>query len=90
MTTVQAPQKEKDIGQITRYLNNTFNKVTSDMERPWRGAKSGSNELYVLTRDFAYLIHEVMIGPRALLQYNIGKCNALIDSILANKRPQGK
>lgn len=77
----EAP-KEKDIGQIVRYLTSTFNQATSKLERPHRGKTSGPNKSYILQTEFAYLLNEVVMGPRSVLQKNIAECNNFIDSVV--------
>lgn len=73
-----AEPKEKDIGQIVRYLTATFNQATSRLERAAR-TKAGANQAYRLQTEFAYLLNEVMQGPRCVLQRNITLCNDFID-----------
>lgn len=81
------PQKEKDIGKIIRYLTHTFNQATSTMERPWRNHKTGAkNQLYVMQRDFAYLLNEVSMSPRCLLQKAITDCNEYIDAAMTSAK----
>lgn len=79
--TREAP-KEKDIGQIVRYLTSTFNQATSKLERPFRGKNIGPNKAYVMQTEFAYLLHEVTQGPRSVLQKNIAACNNFIDEVV--------
>lgn len=74
--------KEKDINQIVRYLTTTFNNVTSKLDRPFRGTKSGANMAYIIQTEFAYLLNELIQGPRCLLQKNIAVCNDFIDQIV--------
>lgn len=81
MAEKEAP-KEKDVGQIVRYLVSTFNQATSKLERPFRGKTSGPNRTYLLQREFAYLLNEVMQGPRCVLQRNIADCNEFIDKVV--------
>ncbi len=73
------PPKEKDIGQIVRYLTAAFNQTTSRLDRPFRGKTTGPNRLYILQTEFAYLLNEVVQGPRCILQKNIAACNDFID-----------
>lgn len=76
-------EREKDVGQIVRYLTTTFNTATAKMERPFRPAFRGPpNQLYRWQTEFAYRLHEVMVGPRAILQFNIAKCNEFIDEVV--------
>lgn len=76
------PPKEKDVGQIVRYLVSTFNQATSRLERPFRGKTGGPNRAYVLQTEFAYLLNEVVQGPRCILQKNITACNDFIDEVV--------
>lgn len=73
------PPKEKDVGQIVRYLTSAFNQTTSRLDRPFRGKSNGPNRLYVLQTEFAYLLNEVVQGPRCIMQKNIAACNDFID-----------
>ncbi len=76
-------EKEKDVGQIVRYLTTTFNTATAKMERPFRPAYTGpANQLYKWQTEFAYRLHEVIVGPRSIIQYNIAKCNEFIDEVV--------
>lgn len=75
-------QKEKDIGQIVRYLTSTFNHATQGLERPFRGKKNGPNEAYFLQTEFAYLLNELTAGPRCMLQKHIADCNEFIDQVV--------
>lgn len=77
----EAP-KEKDIGQIVRYLSGTFNQATAGMERAFRSKTQGPNEAYRLQTEFAYLLNEVVQGPRCVLQKNITACNEFIDQVV--------
>lgn len=82
MAEKEAP-KEKDIGQIVRYLGGTFNQLMSKLERATRNHKTGEmNDAYVLTREFAYLLNEVVQGPRCMLQKHITDCNNFLDSLM--------
>ena len=74
--------KEKDVGQIVRYLTSTFNQATAKLERAFRGKTTGPNEAYILQTEFAYLLNEVMVCPRSLLQRNITECNNFIDEVV--------
>lgn len=78
--------KEKDVGQIVRYLSTTFNRVTADMERPFRPATGGPNATYKLQTEFAYLLNEVVQGPRCMLQKNVALCNDFIDDLIQSRR----
>ncbi len=81
MAEKEAP-KEKDVGQIVRYLVSTFNQATSRLERAFRSKTSGPNRAYVLQTEFAYLLNEVVQGPRCILQKNIAACNDYIDNVI--------
>ena len=74
--------KEKDLGQIVRYLSSTFNQATSRIDRAYRGKTGGPNRAYVLQTEFAYLLNEVMQGPRCVLQRSIAECNDFIDQVV--------
>lgn len=71
----------KDINQIVRYLTNTFNVVTNKLDRAIR-SKTGPNLAYELQTEFAYLLNEIMQGPRGVLQKNIAACNDYIDEVI--------
>lgn len=81
MAEKEAP-KEKDIGQIVRYLTVTFNQATAKLERPFRSTTKGANVAYYLQREFAYLLNEIVQGPRCVLQKNIAACNDFIDEVV--------
>jgi hypothetical protein len=86
VNTAREPQKEKDVGQIIRYLTHTFNQATSKMERPWRNPKTGiKNQLYDMQREFAYRLNEVGQAPRCLLQKAIAECNDYIDVAISTQ-----
>lgn len=72
----------RDINQIISYLNNTFKRVTEKYDRPNWNYKTGANNLYILQTEFAYLIHEIMIGVPCMVQRNIALCNEFIDEIV--------
>ena len=74
--------KEKDVDQVVRYLTSTFNKAKSKLERAARGKETGPNRAYVLETEFAYLLNEVIQGPRSVLQKNIAECNDFIDKVI--------
>lgn len=74
--------KEKDIGQIVRYLSNTFNQATSKLERPFRSQKTGPNEAYIMQTEFAYIINELVQAPRCMQQKYISDCNDFIDQVI--------
>jgi len=71
----------KDISQIVRYLTNTFNMAISSLDRAAR-TKTGPNKAYLLQTEFAYLLNEVMQGPRSVLQKHIAICNEFIDEVI--------
>lgn len=74
--------KEKDVGQIIRYLTNTFNQATKGQEAAARAKNNGTNRQYKWETEFAYLINELTLGPRCVLQKNITECNNFIDSVV--------
>jgi hypothetical protein len=76
--------KEKDVEQVVRYLTATFNKAKAGSERAFRGKTIGPNETYVMETEFAYLINDVMQGPRCLLQKHIAMCNDFIDQVMTH------
>lgn len=81
MTEKEAP-KEKDVGQIIRYLSGTFNQATARLPRAHRSPADGPNTTYRMQTEFAYLLNEVAQGPRCLLQKNIASCNEFIDEVM--------
>jgi hypothetical protein len=93
MVEREAP-KEKDIGQITRYLTSTFNQVISKLERASRPTKGTSwqgtpNQAYLITRDFAYLLNELVQGPRCMVQKHITDCNNFLDELMQSMNAIG-
>jgi hypothetical protein len=74
--------KEKDVGQIVRYLVSTFNQATARLDRAFRSKTTGPNRTYVLQTEFAYLLNEVVQGPRCVMQKNISACNDYIDNVI--------
>lgn len=74
--------KEKDIGQVIRYLVATFNQATIKLERPFRSKETGANQAYQLQTEFAYLLNELTQGPRCMTQKYIADCNEFIDSVV--------
>lgn len=74
--------KEKDVGQIIRYLTNTFNQATRGQEAAFRAKDKTANRQYKWETEFAYLINELALGPRSVLQKNIAECNNFIDSVV--------
>lgn len=85
MSEKEAP-RERDVGQIVRYLTSTFNQVISKLEKPQRSDKNGPNESYLLTREFAYLLNEFQQGPRCLQQKHITDCNNFLDNLIQDLR----
>lgn len=81
MAEKEAP-KEKDIGQIVRYLTATFNQAAAGLDRAFRSKQGGPNRAYQLQTEFAYLLNEVVQGPRCVLQKNIAACNDYIDQLV--------
>jgi hypothetical protein len=80
--TEKEPVKEKDVGQIVRYLSSAFNQATARMERPFRSKNGGANRLYLMQTEFAYRLNEVVQGPRCMMQKHIADCNAFIDQTI--------
>lgn len=79
------PKKEIDISRSIRYLTHTFNQATSKMDRPWRNTKTGqSNALYMMQREFAYRLNEIVMAPRSVTAKAIADCNAYIDFAMTN------
>lgn len=74
-------QKEKDISQIVRYLTSTLNQALSGQDRPVR-TKAGPNNTYIIQTEFAYLLNEIMQGPKCMVQKYIADCNDFIDQVL--------
>lgn len=72
----------KDVNQIIRYLSNTFNRMTSKLERPSRSDKTGSNAAYIIQTEFAYLLNEIVMCPRCSMQKNIAACNEFLDQVV--------
>lgn len=70
--------KEKDIGQIVRYLTGTFNAATATLPRAER-VNDVSNSLYIRQTEFAYLLNELMMGPKCMQQKYITDCNEYIE-----------
>jgi hypothetical protein len=82
MAEKREPPKEKDIGQIVRYLTSTFNQVTKGQEPAFRPKEKGPNTQYLREREFAYRINELVLGPRSMQQKNIADCNNYIDTVM--------
>lgn len=80
--------KEKDVGQIIRYLTNTFNQATKGQEAAFRSSAKGANRQYKWETEFAYLLNELTLGPRSVLQKNISECNNFIDSVVTELNKQ--
>ena len=72
----------KDVNQIIRYLSTTFNRVTVKLDRPNRDKKTGPNEAYMLQTEFAYLLNEIVLGPRCGMQKSIVACNEFLDQVV--------
>lgn len=79
---VEKESKEKDVNQIVRYLVNTFNHATEHLERAFRSSTTGPNTAYLLQRDFAYLLNDLVQGPKCMLQKHIADCNDFIDDVI--------
>lgn len=86
MSQEKAPQpeapKEKDVTAAVRKHVAIFNTATSKMDRPFRGKNAGPNELYLLQREFAYLLNDIMQAPRALQQACIEKSSQFLDDLM--------
>lgn len=76
---VREPAKEKDISQIVRFLTNTFNQATANLERATRKPTGETNVLYKMQTEFAYLLNEVAMCPACVVQKHIAACNEYID-----------
>lgn len=77
-------EKEKDISQIVRYLTSTLNQVLAsapDLERPCRTHR-GPNAAYFIQTEFAYLLNDLMQGPKCMSQKYITDCNEFIDQVM--------
>jgi hypothetical protein len=74
----------KDVTQAVKNLTATFNVAINKLPRAFRGKTTGPNEAYLLEREFAYLLHEVMVGPKVLVGTNITKCNEFIEKVVAD------
>lgn len=74
--------KEKDIGQIVRYLSSTFNQATNSLERASRSKTTGPNAAYIMQSEFAYLLNELMQSPKCMQQKCISDCNGFIDQVM--------
>lgn len=76
--------KERDIDSIVRYLTTTFNAATAPLDKAFRNAKTGEQNLaYRMQTEFAYRLNEVVQGPRGVLQRNIAECNDYIDQAIS-------
>lgn len=71
--------KEKDINAIVNHLSAVFNNSISKLPRAFRTPSGEANKAYKLETEFAYLLNELMQGPRALQQKNITEINDFID-----------
>lgn len=82
-----APQ-ERDVDSIVRYLTTTFERTCRDLERASATFENGkliANEKYYLQREFAYLLHELTMGPKSVIQRSIAECNNLINQVLTKR-----
>jgi hypothetical protein len=75
-------EKEKDVHQIVRYLTSTLNQAMTGHDRPYRDDRKGANASYIIQTEFAYLLNEVMMCPRCMLQKSISDCNEFIDQVI--------
>lgn len=83
MFVAEKPEtKEKDVGQIIRYLTNTFKQATRGQDAANRTNEKGANRQYTWETEFAYLTNELTLGPRCVLQKNIAECNNFIDEVI--------
>lgn len=73
--------KERDINGIVRYLTATFATASNKLPRAAR-TTDGPNDTYKFQTEFAYRLHEVMVGPKGALQRNIALCNEFIDFVI--------
>ncbi len=73
----------KDVDKIVRYLSNTFNMVTKELDKAIWTTVKGANEAYTMQTEFAYLINEIMLCAPCVIQKNISACNEFIDSVAA-------
>lgn len=76
--------KEKDINAIVHHLSSVFNNNLSKLPRAFRSRSGEANEAYILETEFAYLLNELMQGPRALQQKNIAEINNFIDRVVSD------
>lgn len=77
----------RDVTQIVRYLTTTLNNAMSSvgMERPLRTDANGANDAYKVTTEFAYILNEIVQGPRCMQQKYITDCNEVINQVLSYK-----
>lgn len=80
--TPQDAPKEKDVTAAVRKHVAIFNTSTSGMERPFRGKHLGTNRLYLLQREFAYLLNDIIQAPRALQQACIDRSSQFLDDLM--------
>jgi hypothetical protein len=76
----------KDVGQIIRYLTNTFNRVTVSLDKAVRD-KNGANQAYRLQTEFAYLLNEISQSQPSVTQKHIANCNNFIDQVMQDLNP---
>jgi len=74
--------KEKDLGAIVHYLSSVFNNQVVRLPRAFRGKNGGANEAYKLETEFAYLLNELMQGPKSMQQKYITDINNFIDGVV--------
>jgi hypothetical protein len=77
-------QKEVNIDQVVRYLTYTFDKATQKMGKAMRYKDPETKSIvktlaYQYQVDFCYLINEIQMGPKCLIQKAISDCNELIE-----------
>lgn len=82
--------KEKDLTSIVHYLSGVFNNIVVKMPRAFRGKTSGPNEAYKLETEFAYLLNELMQGPKSMQQKYITDINNFIDGLVTRANAQQK
>lgn len=80
------PAQPRNINQIVKYLTNTFNTVTSKLDKAVWHQTTGPNEAYILQSEFAYLLNEVMMCAPCMIQKNIGACNDYIDRLIQKQQ----
>lgn len=82
------PQKERDVGQIVRYLVSTYQKAVHGQDRAVRTQRAGPNQAYLWEREFAYRLNEIVQGPKCMIQPNIMACNEFIDTVIGHIKQQ--